>query len=126
MSEKHLAIYKLLRLVSDPISRQHLVDFEVLKFDFSSDVTKALKNEKCHEDYFYRVVSEAHLDDLGSAKIYINNILLWMDFTEMPDIPGQSQNTIFVWFITDEENLEMVGYKNEAEAWLESGEIEIE
>jgi len=102
------------------------MDFEVLKFDFSSDVTKALKHVKCNEDCFYRVVSEAKLDELGSAKIYINNTLLWMDFSEMPDIKGQSQNTIFVWFITDEENDELIGYKNEAEAWLESGAIEIE
>lgn len=126
MSEKHLAIYKLLSLVSDPIARQHLVACEVLKFDFSNDVTKALKNVKCQEDYFYRVLSEAQIDDLGSAKIHINGVLFWMDFTEMPDVPGQSQNTIFVWFITNEENEEMVGYKIEAEEWLASGAIEIE
>jgi hypothetical protein len=123
MSEKHLDIYKLLRLVSDPVSRQHLIDFEVLKFEFSHDVKKALKQDKCHEDYFYRVVSEAKIDDLGSAQIHINGVLFWMDFTEMPDVPGQSQNTIFVWFITNEENEELIGYKNEAEEWLASGSV---
>jgi hypothetical protein len=123
MPEKHMAIYKLLRLVSDPISRQHLVDFEVLKFDFSHDVKKALKSEKCQEDYFYRVVSEAKIDELGSAKIYINGILFWMDFSEAPDIEGQSHNTIFLWFITNEENEELIGYKKEAEEWLASGSV---
>lgn len=126
MSEKHMAIYKLLRLVSNPIARQHLVDFEVLKFDFSHNVKKTLKKEKCQEDYFYRVVSEAQLDDLGSAKIYINGALFWMDFSEAPDIKEQSQNTIFLWFITNEENEELIGYKNEAEEWLASGSVEFE
>lgn len=114
---------RLLCLLSDPIKRKQVIDFDLISICFSDQVKDTIKNK---EEIFYELLSKVRFNDDRSATIQFNEIKLFMYCIEIEE-KAQSENNIIIQVSSlDEELKRRKSVIQNIAHFLESGTIEIE
>jgi hypothetical protein len=104
-------INNLLSMVCDPIKRQMLVEFRVVRFCLSNQVRQAVDD---NEEQFFQVLSNIKVDQNGYAEVLFNKFRLFISVIKLENEldEKQSESTIFLHVVAINEQLESKIYKS--------------
>lgn len=111
-------------MISDPVKRQMLVEFRVLRFCLSNQIRQVVDD---NEEQFFQVLSNIEVDENGYAEVLFNKFRLFISVIELESEldKKQSESTIFLHVVTINEELERDIEKQSIKEFL-NGAISIE
>tara|TARA_R110001583_G_scaffold186087_1_gene346623 strand:+ start:128 stop:502 length:375 start_codon:yes stop_codon:yes gene_type:complete len=116
----------LLRMICDPVKRQLLIEFRVIRFCLSNQIKQVVDD---NEEGFYQVLSSIKIDKNGYAEVSFNIFRLFISAIELESELDnkQSESTIFLHVVTINEQLESEIEQQDIQEFLnQSGAINIE
>jgi hypothetical protein len=124
-----MKINKLLSMICDPVKRQMLVEFRVIRFCLSNQVSEIIDDK---EEEFYKALSKLNIDENGFAEASFFTFRLFISVIELESELDsklenkQSESTTFLHVVAINEELERDVEKQSIQEFLGSGEISIE
>ncbi|MFT6908440.1 MAG: hypothetical protein ACJAS1_005141 [Oleiphilaceae bacterium] len=118
MSKEKLC--NLLRMICDPVKRQLLIEFRVIRFCLSNQIRQVVDD---NEDEFYEALSKLEIDENGYAdvsfftlRLFISAIVLKSELDS-----NQSESTIFMHIVAINEEIQHELEKKDIKEFLDSG-----